>query len=44
MTGKYRVLKDGKKWKSMKDNKVIGFHTKRSAAKKKCIAELKKEL
>lgn len=44
MTSKFKVLKDGKKWKSTKDGKVVGFHSKKSAAKKKCVALFKREL
>lgn len=44
MTSKYNIKKDGKRWKSMKDGKVIGFHTKKTAAKKKCTSSFKKEL
>ena len=44
MTKNYRIKKDGKKWISMCGNTVIGFHSKKTAAKKKIISMVRKEL
>lgn len=40
----YTLKQDGKKWVVMKGNKVISFHTKKTAGRKKIISEIRKEL
>ena len=44
MTKSYRIKKDGKRWVSMCGNQVIGFHSTKTAAKKKVISKIRKEL
>ena len=40
----YTMKPEGKKWVVLKGNKVISFHSKKIAARKKIISEIRKEL
>lgn len=40
----YYIKKEGKRWVSYRGNTVLGFHKKKTSARKKCISEIKKEL